>query len=102
MPKFEVIAKSEAKLKTASAKTTARVKEYIEHISRVGKEDAGKVQATAGESLRAVRRRLGTAAKLAGKELHIKRVGDEIFFWHKTRRGRKPGSGKGRASKNRV
>jgi hypothetical protein len=44
-----------------------------------------------GDTSAAVKRRLGTAAKLKGKQLVVKRVDDDIYFWEvetQKRRGR--------------
>ncbi|MEE9285000.1 MAG: hypothetical protein V3V35_04635 [Dehalococcoidia bacterium] len=98
MPRFEIITASEAKLKSASAKTAEVVQEYLVYIGRLGAGQAGRLLPSTGETVRAVRRRLGTAARMAGKDLVIKRAGDEIYFWVKER---KRGTGRrGRPRKN--
>ena len=39
------------------------------------------LQVEEGESIAAVRRRLGAAARQAGLDLKIRRSGEEIYFW---------------------
>ena len=94
MPEFETLSLSEAQRHASlSGKRGAIMAEYLGYIERLqGKEQAGRLRATAGESVGAIRRRLGAAARLAGKELVIRRVGEEIVFWpgpaQRRRRGR--------------
>ena len=97
MPKFELVSVEEATMKSATQKRAQIVKEYLSYILQLKEGQAGKLQPAEGEKVAAVRRRLGIAAKAAGKELAIRRVGDEIYFWVKSkdkgrpkRRGRKP------------
>ena len=91
MPTLEVVSRSDAELRTASKARAKALKEYIDFIEQLKGDQAGKLQAKGGETLRTVRRRLGDAGRLAGKELVIKREGDVIYFWLKAsgrRRGR--------------
>ncbi len=82
MPKFEVLSKSEAELKTATGKRAELTKEYLGYIQGLRKDQAGKLTATGdGESIASVRRRLGSAARAAGKDLVIKRTGNDLYFW---------------------
>jgi hypothetical protein len=97
MPKFELVSVEEAMMKSATGKRAQVVKEYLSYIQQLKEGQAGKLQPAEGEKVAAVRRRLGIAAKAAGKELAIRRAGDEIYFWVKSqdkgrpkRRGRKP------------
>ena len=91
MPKFESVSLQEALSKTARpSKRTEIVQEYVGYISKLRSGKAGNLNAGHGESIGAIRRRLGEAAKLSNAELVIRRVGDEIYFWKRTqgRRGR--------------
>ncbi len=97
MPKFELGFVEEAMMKSATGKRAQIMKEYLSYIQQLKEGQAGKLQAAEGEKVAAIRRRLGIAAKAAGKELAIKRVEDEIYFWVKSqdkgrprRRGRRP------------
>jgi hypothetical protein len=81
MPVFDLVAQPEAQLKTATGKRAAIIKEYLGYIDQLKKGQAGRLQPAEGESVGAVRRRLGAAAKLAGKELVIKRADEEVYFW---------------------
>lgn len=92
MPKFELIPLAEAKLKTASGKRAQILAEYLDYVRQLKGEEAGRLRASEGETVSTVRRRLGAAGREAGKDLTIKRVGDELYFWtgepRKRRRGR--------------
>ena len=50
-----------------------------------------------GETVASVRRRLGSAVKASGKNMQIKRVGAEIFFWEEPS---KPRGGRPRKNAN--
>ena len=92
MPRFELVSRSEAELKTAKGKRAEIAKEYLGYIDQLREGQAGRLQAAEGESAAALRRRLGAAARLAGKELVIKRAGEEVYFWMPgTTRRRGPG-----------
>ena len=90
MPKFDLVSLDEARVKTTTGKRAEILKEYSGYVEQLKGGRAGRLQAGEGETIGAVRRRLGAAARLAGKELSIKRVGDEIFFWTKSGRGDGP------------
>ena len=96
MPKFELVPVHEAVLKTATGKRAQINKEYLGYIERLEEGKAGKLSAAAGESGGAVRRRLGQAARLAGKDLVIKRSGDDVLFWVrvKAKNGRRKRAGR--------
>ncbi len=90
MPTFDVVplqqAKNQAEL---TGKRGAIILEYLAYIDRVEPGKAGKLSITTGETSAAIKRRLGTAAKHAGKTLVVRRVGDAIYFWPEARgRGR--------------
>ena len=91
MPQLEVVSRSEAELRTAGKARAEALREYIEFIERLKDGQAGKLQAQEGETLRTVRRRLGDAGRLSGKDQVIKRDGEVLYFWIKAstkRRGR--------------
>ena len=91
MPQLEVVSRSEAELKTAGKARAEALREYIEFVEQLKDNQVGKLQAKQDETLRTVRRRLGDAGRLAGKDLVIKRDGEVVYFWLKTsakRRGR--------------
>ncbi len=97
MPKFELVSLEEAMMRAATGKRAEVIREYLGYIQQLNEGEAGKLQPAEGEKVAAVRRRLGIAAKAASKELAIRRVGDEIYFWVKPpdkekpkRRGQKP------------
>lgn len=93
MPRFELVPVDEAMMKSATGKRAQITREYMAYIERLGAGQAGRLQVGDGERIGAVRRRLGAAAKLAKKDLVIKRGDNEIYFWVKgqeapRRRGR--------------
>ena len=91
MPQFESVPLQEALSKTARPSKRAEIIQgYIGYLSQLRSGKAGKLQAGDGETIGAIRRRLGEAAKLSGTELAIRRAGDELYFWKRTqgRRGR--------------
>ena len=80
MPQFELVPLVEAKISSATGKRAQIAREYLSYIAELGEGQAGRLQPAEGESITAVRRRLGRAAKLAGRGLVIKRSGDELYF----------------------
>jgi hypothetical protein len=90
MPLLKVVSRSEAELKTAGKARVEALREYIEFIEGLKGNQAGKLVASEGETHRTVRRRLGDAGRLIGKELVIKRDGEVIYFWLKARRPGRP------------
>ena len=90
MPKFDLIPMEEAKIKTARGKRAEVLREYLDHIGQLTKGQAGRLVPGEGETVSTIRRRIGAAAREAGKNLSIKRVGDEVYFWVE---GRTTGNG---------
>ncbi len=81
MPTFDQMPLQEAMLKTATGKTAQITKEYLGYIEQLTEGQAGRLQPGEDESMATVRRRLGIAAKLSGKDITIKRQGNEVYFW---------------------
>lgn len=92
MPTFESVSRSEAQLQSASGPRAALMREYVGYIERVPAGEAGRLSAGPDESLAAIRRRLGAAAKYLGKEITIKRTEDALYFWHGVVRRRRRAS----------
>ena len=88
MPRFDTVSMDEARARTASPERTQLVAEYLAYIEQLTPRAAGKLKPSEGESTRALRRRLGAAAQASGKDLAVKTVGGEVYFWLKARRGR--------------
>ncbi len=63
------------------------MREYLRYIDQLGAGHVGKLRPTDGETVYAVRRRLGGAARSSGKSLEIKQVEDEVCFWVPLDRG---------------
>ncbi|MCH8868382.1 MAG: hypothetical protein IIC85_01600 [Chloroflexi bacterium] len=99
MPKFELITREEARSKSRfGGKSGQVVAMYMFFIEQLKEGKAGRLKPSEGETIQAVRRRLGKAAKLAGKELTIRRVRDEIYFWEGSDEGAKQTKRKPRRS----
>jgi len=86
MPKLDVVPMEEAIGKTASesasgGKRAQILQEYRGYIDQLKSGEAGRLVAGAGETTATVRRRIGAAARAAGKNLTIRRAGDEVYFW---------------------
>ncbi len=91
MPKLDIVSIEEARAKTASESASVRkraqiLQEYLGYIDQLTKGQAGRLVAGAGETTATVRRRIGAAARAAGKNLTIRRAGDEVYFWAVERR----------------
>jgi hypothetical protein len=81
MPNFEIVPLQEARLKTTSGRQRQFLEQYAGYIQQLPEGQAGKLQSTEGEKITAVRRRLTVAATMLGKNLVIRRSGDELYFW---------------------
>ena len=90
MPTFELIPLDEAMMKSATGKRAQMIAEYVGFIEKLQEGQAGKLQPSEGETAMALRRRLGAAAKLAGRELVIRRAGDEVYFWEAPKKRGRP------------
>jgi len=90
MPDFEVVSLDQARLKTANGRQGKIVKQYSGYIERLVEGQAGRLKVAEDEIVTTIRRRLVTTARLMGKELVIKRSGDELYFWSKVAEEEKP------------
>ena len=99
MPKFGVVNLEETMVKAATGRRAELTREYLGYIKQLKAGQAGALKAAEGESLAAIRRRLGAAAKLARQDLVIKRVDDRLYFWTKPRANGVPGRRRGRPRK---
>ena len=97
MPHFETLPLEEALMRSATGRRAEITKEYLNYIEQLREGQAGKLTVTDGETYPTVRRRLGAAAKLAGKDIVVRRAGDDLYFWAQPqeqprprRRGRRP------------
>ncbi len=104
MPKLDVIPIEEARAKTTTESASRRqraqiLQEYRGYIDQLKSGEAGRLVAGAGETTATVRRRIGAAARSAGKNLTIRRAGNEVYFWAAERRGSANGRrGRGRGA----
>ena len=97
MPQFETLPLEEAMLRSATGRRAEITKEYLSYIEQLQEAQAGKLTVIEGETYPTLRRRLGTAAKLAAKDIVVRRAGDDLYFWAQPqerprprRRGRRP------------
>ena len=82
MPTFEVVSLRDAQLELSlTGKRGAIMRQYMDFIGQLEPGQAGKLIPDAGETTAAIRRRLGAAAELLGKNLVVNRQGDVVFFW---------------------
>ena len=92
MPEFEVVPLQQAIASSSTRGRTHAIWEYSQFIEQLGRDESGKLTPSDGETVATVRRRLGSAVKASGKNMQIKRVGAEIYFWEEPskRRGGRP------------
>lgn len=91
MPVFQPVPLQEAMTRSTTSQRGKALEEYVTYLGQIGPGQAGKLTPADGETTQTVRRRLGAAAKMAGKAVKITRTGDEIYFWEQgptRRRGR--------------
>ncbi len=86
MPKLDIVPIEEAKGKTTTESAAVRkraqiLQEYQGYVDQLKSGEAGRLVAGDGETTATVRRRIGAAARAAGKKLTIRRAGDEVYFW---------------------
>ena len=88
MPQFTTTSVEEAQRLTGGGKRQRELAVYLESVSGLSRGIAGKVVASEGESLSTVRRRLGDAVRISGRDIEIRRTDDAIYFWLSERRRR--------------
>ena len=94
MPTLELVSLQKAKLTLAlTGKRGAVTRQYMDYIGQLQSGRAGKLVPSDGETAAAIRRNLGAAAQLLGKNLVVKRQEDTVYFWEEgseapRRRGR--------------
>ena len=81
MPRFELLPLSAAQAQSVTGKRAEIIRGYLTYIEQLKAGAAGSLQAAEGETLTAIRRRLTAAAKLAGKQLVVRRTQDHVYFW---------------------
>ena len=82
MPTLELVSLQDAQLELSlSGKRGAIMRQYMDYITQLEPGRAGKLIPEVGETTASVRRRLGAAAQLLGKNLAVKPQWNVIFFW---------------------
>ena len=96
MPTLEVVSLQDAQIELSlTGKRGVIMRQYMDYIGLLETGQAGKLIPDEGETTAAIRRRLGAAAQLLGKNLVVNRQGDVVFFWEEgsgpkpRRRGRR-------------
>ena len=97
MPEFELVPRQQAIVSSSPRDRSDVIREYSQFIEQLGRDEAGKLTPSDGETVATVRRRLGSAVKASGKNMQIKRVGAEVFFWEEPS---KPRGGRPRKNAN--
>ena len=90
MPNLEIVSVQEAMTQTATGRRAKITQEYLGYIGKLQPGQAGMLKGSEEESATAIRRRLGSAAKLAGIDLTIKRKDDDVYFWLPPRKRGRP------------
>ena len=81
MPSFTTMPIDEAKPQPVTSVRDLLLKQYQSFIDQLGPRQAGRLTPEAGETVRAVRVRLGAAARLSGVRLVIRRTPEAVYFW---------------------
>lgn len=82
MVKFERMSQTKAEMDSATGRRAEIMAEYLGYLNQLKDGEAGKLTvSSADESPTALRRRIGKAAQVAGKEIVIRRKDDAIYFW---------------------
>ena len=97
MPEFEVVPRQQAIASSSTRSRSDVIREYSQFIDQLGRDEAGKLTPSDGETVATVRGRLGSAIKASGKNMQIKRLGAEIYFWEEPS---KPRGGRPRKNAN--
>ena len=79
MPLLEVVSRSEAQVKTAGKARAEELRQYIEFIEGLTGDQAGRLEASEGETPRTVRRRLGDAGRQGAR--HQEGRGGDLFLY---------------------
>lgn len=78
MPLFELLPIDKVIPKSATWNTVQTMREYLSYIDQLSPGHVDRLQPTEGETIHAVRRRLGAAARSCGKGLEIKQLEDAV------------------------
>ena len=95
MPTLEVVSLQDAQREISlTGKRGVIMRQYMDYIGQLETGQAGKLIPDEDETTAAIRRRLGAAAELLGKNLVVNRLGDVVYFWEESsdsprRRGRR-------------
>ena len=82
MATLEVVSLQDAQFELfLTGKRGVVMRQYMDYIGRLETGQAGKLTPEAAETTAAIRRRLGAAAKVLGKNLVVNTQGNVVFFW---------------------
>ncbi len=85
MPIFTRTSMEDALEKTRAVTRKKVLEDYLGFIDRLTVGRAVKAVPSEDESMATVRRRVGDAARMSGKDVEIKRADDGVYFWLKKR-----------------
>ena len=101
MATLEVVSLQDAQFELSlTGKRGVVMRQYMDYIGRLETGQAGKLTPEAGETTAAIRRRLGAAAKVLGKNLGVNTQGNVVFFWEEGNASAP--RGRGRAGKTNA
>ena len=66
MPEFELVPRQQAMVSSSPGGRSDAIREHSQFIEQLGRDKAGKLTPSDGETVATVRRRLGSAAKASG------------------------------------
>ena len=85
MATLEVVSLQDAQFELSlTGKRGVVMRQYMDYIGQLQNGQAGKLTPEAGETTAAIRRRLGAAAKVLGKNLVVNTQGNAVFFWEES------------------
>ena len=88
MPEFELVPRQQAIVSSSARARSDAIRKYTMYVEQLGSDEAGKLTPSDGETVATVRRRLGSAVKASGRNMQIRRVGAEIYFWEEPQKRR--------------
>ena len=63
MPEFELVSRQEATTRSDTGKRSQIIQEYVEHVQRLGPDQAGRITLSPGDTMATVRRAFGGSHK---------------------------------------
>ena len=83
MPEFNLVPLLHGQVRTAAGTRTRILSEYLSYIARISLSQAGHLVPNEGETALQVRWRIGPVARASGKNIVIRRNGDDVYLWER-------------------